>query len=270
MTGAKAAEARNIPGYFATRLAKPDNLSGPVIPPDLIATPDPRRNKPMKPMPISTRALAACLALTTLAIAAPAQAERQEDREARREARQDAGPVSRSSEATTRRGEFSRRMEADIDTEGERAYRSRTLEGPDGESVGVLGEIQRTEDGTVTSQTFTDRDGETAGRSFSRSAEEGRYTREREAYTRSGETASASDTIERTDDGASRVREFETSTGRGGAVESDIARTEDGATFSRTATDADGDTRATRETTVTHDEDGASKTTTVTDAEGEE
>ena len=210
--------------------------------------------------------LAAFAAISVLIAPATAEAQVQE----RREARQDAGPASRSNEVTTRRGEFTREGEADIDTEAERAYRSRTVTVPEGETVGVLGEVERTENGTTTSQTVTDQDGDTAGRSFSRTVEDDSYTREREAYTRSGETASASDTVERTEDGATRSSEFETSTGRGGAVDSEVARTDDGGTYSRTATDAEGNTVGTRETTVTKEEDGATKTTTVTDADGEE
>lgn len=208
--------------------------------------------------------------LSSLAVSAPAQAQIQQAREERREARRNADPVSRSSAVTTARGEFSRRIEADIDTEGERAYRSRTVTGPEGQTAGVLGEITRTENGTNTSQVFTDRESDTAGRSLSRSVEDASFTRQREAYTRSGETASASDSFERTEYGATRSSEFETSTGRGGAVDSAIVRTDDGGTFSRTATDVEGNTVASRNTTVTNDEDGLGRTTTVTTADGEE
>jgi len=214
--------------------------------------------------------MATFAALSTLAVATPVAAQSVETREERREARRDGGPVSRSDGASTRRGEFTRRIEADVDADGERAYRSRTVTGPEGQSVGVLGEVARTADGATTSQTFTDRDGQTAGRSLSRSAEDGTYTRERNAYTRSGGTASASDTIERTDDGASRSTAFETSTGRGGSLDSDLTRTDDGASFSRTATDSEGNTVASRESTVTNDEDGLGRTTTISRPEGQD
>jgi hypothetical protein len=71
-------------------------------------------------------------AFTILVVSAPTDAQPQEGLEERRAARRDADPAVRSDEVTTRRGEFSRRIEADIDTEGERAYRSRTVTGPEG------------------------------------------------------------------------------------------------------------------------------------------
>lgn len=215
---------------------------------------------------LSIAALAAC---STFAMAATAEGQIQEGIEERRKARRGAAPVSRSQELTTARGQFSRRIEADIDTDNERAYRSRTVTGPEGETAGIVGEIRRTEAGTSTSQVFTDRAGDTAGSSLTRSLEDDSFIREREAHTRSGETASASDTIDRTEDGASRSTAFETSTGWGGTVESQVVRSEDGSSFSRTATDAKGNAVATRDTTVTNDEDGLSRTTILTNADGE-
>lgn len=223
----------------------------------------------MKNMSHLAFAVAAVAALSTFGVTVPAQAQTQQEREERRDARRKAAPVTRTGEVTTPRGEISRKIEADIDTENDRAYRARTITGPEGQSGTIVGEAARTENGVKTSQTVTDGDGDTAGRSITRSAEDGVASRQREAYTRSGETATASDTVTRTDTGATRTQQFETSTGRAGAVNSDVARTDDGASYSRTATDADGNTVGTRQTTITNDESGVNKTTTVTDADGE-
>ncbi len=204
-------------------------------------------------------------------LAAPAEAQRRfEDRESRQAARRDAEPFSRSNEISTRRGDVSRQIEGDIEADGDRAYRSRSVTGPDGETVGVLGEIERTESGYSATQTVTDRHGDTGSRSAARSLEDDRITTQREAVSRNGETAEATGTIERTETGLTRSAGFDTSTGRGGDLESEIERLDDGAAFSRSVTNADGETVATRDTTVSNTEDGASRTTTITDSEGEE
>lgn len=106
----------------------------------------------MKTQSQLTVLLASISALTLLVGAVPADAQAQDRREERREARRGAEPVTRSDQVTTGRGEFSRRIEADINAEGEQAYRSRTVTGPEGQTAGVLGEVRRTETGTVTSE----------------------------------------------------------------------------------------------------------------------
>ncbi|MBY0448428.1 MAG: hypothetical protein K2P95_07035, partial [Hyphomonadaceae bacterium] len=82
-----------------------------------------------------TYVLAALLAVATLSVSDPAEARRGQDaRKERQTSRQNAAPITRSNHVNTQRGNFSRTSEADVASDGQSAFRSRTVIGPDGQS----------------------------------------------------------------------------------------------------------------------------------------
>lgn len=177
----------------------------------------------------------------------------------------DKGSVRSEARLATRRGDAIRTIDLNANLEARTATKNVSRTGAQGRRSTYSRSVQGRDNGYDAASTYRGFQGRTAQRSQSVTYEEGSFNRSSFAELRTGSSVNASTNATRTDGGFTGNRAFETSGGRGAQVSSSAMRFDGGGgTVTRQVTNGQGETVATKSTTI---KDGA-KTTVVTGRDG--